>query len=261
MTTRVDAGGLARAVDRVRSNRTASLKSNYFFGRLRAQEFPLWETDQSLVFLDREHDFQRVYFLSSELTDLSNLLHAIPQRPLVADYVTQSDDEAEVNSAMAAAGFRKAALYRRMSNNNLAARTAKAGSSIQRAREDEAEGLFEQLCQHFNVRLDRIPRRDEFVELVRRGQVLVHRQGEEIDGYNIYQLLGRRAHWNYWYIRPGTHRAVAFKLIEDMYSEMRDKGINAAFLWVEQHNLGVIEVHKRLGFEFDGLVTHVYVKE
>lgn len=261
MTARVDARGLAQAIDRVRSDRAGRPKSNYFFGRLRAPEFPLWTTDQSLVFLDCEHDFQRVYFISHELTDLSHLLRAVPQRPLVADYVTQSDDVAPVDAALSGAGFRQAALYRRMSNNNLSAHTAKAGTGIQRAREDEAGGLFEQLCQHFNVRLDRIPEREEFVELVRRGQVLVHRQGEDIDGYNIYQLLGRRAYWNYWYIWPGTHRAVAFKLIEDMFSEMRLKGINSAFTWIEKHNSAVMELHKRLGFDFDGLVTHVYVKE
>ena len=249
---------LAQAIDRARRARPEP-KSNYFFGRLRATAFPLWTCDHSLLFLDREHDFYRVHFVSADLDRAAAIAAAIPQRPLVVDYVTRTDDHAPVDAAFAAAGFAKVATYRRMTNNCLPVR--RAASPIAHARTNEADALFAQLCLHFDVRRDRLPSADEFAAWVRDERVLVHRDGADIDGYTAYQLRGRRAHWHYLYTRPGSNRAVAFKLVADFFAEMATHGVTTSTLWVEERNTAVLALHKRLGFVYDGLVTHVSVKE
>lgn len=255
----VNTDELAKAMNRVRARRTGNLKSNYFFGPLRATEFPLWATDHSLVFLDREHDFQRVYFMSVDVDELSHAVGAISEGPLVADYVTRADDHDTIDAMFSCAGFTKVAIYQRMMNNHLAARQPR--SKITCAEPDEAAVLFDQLCQHFNVRLDHIPERDQFTELVLRRQVLVHRRRTGIIGYAVYQLHGRRADLKFWYSQPNGHPAVALKLLADFFTDMAAKGITTSSLWVQTNKRREIGVYQNLGYESDGLITHVYVKE
>jgi hypothetical protein len=258
-TMRVTADELAKAIDQIRSSRTGELKSNYFFGALRAAEVPLWATPGSLVFLDREHDFHRVYFLARDLGQLSATLRGIAERPLVADYVTQGQDSQPIDAAFDAAGFAKVATYQRMANPNLAVR--KAASQVTYAEAHETVALYAQLCRDFNVRLDHIPAPDRFAELVRLRQVLVHRAGDVIDGYAVYQLHGRKAHLNYWFSRPGSPPTVAIKLVADFVTDVTAKGITASFLWVETNKKGLIRLYKNIGYDADGLITHVYVEE
>ena len=53
---------------------------------------------------------------------------------------------------------------------------------------------------------------------------------------------------------------MAFKLVADFFAEMATHGVTTSSLWVEERNTGVLALHKRLGFAYDGLVTHVSVK-
>jgi ribosomal protein S18 acetylase RimI-like enzyme len=258
-TAVVSRAALATAVDRIRAAHAGTLWSNYFFATLRVAELPSWSADRSLVFLDRAHDFWRLYFLTYDLPELSALVRGIAEQPLVADYVTQSDDHTAIDVALRAGGFTKAAVYQRMTHHNLAAR--KAGSKICAAEEREIDVLFAQLCRHFDVRLDRVPEREQFAELVRRRQVLVRRHDGEIDGYVVYQLHGRRALLNYWYCRPGTHPAVAVRLLADFFTDMAAKGITSSFLWVRTDKTAEIGVYETLGYHTDGLRTHIYMKE
>lgn len=256
---RVNAEELTKAIDQIRHGGSGELRSNYFFGALRVAEIPLWATPGSLVFLDREHDFHRVYFLARDLEQLSTTLRGIAERPLVADYVTQGQDSQPIDAAFDAAGFAKVATYQRMTNPNLTVR--KAASQVTYAEEHETVPLYEQLCRDFNVRLDHIPPPDRFAELVRRRQVLVHRAGEVIDGYVVYQLHGRKAHLNYWFSRPGSPPTVAIKLVADFLTDVTAKGITKSFLWVETDKQGIIRLYKNIGYVADGLITHVYVEE
>src|SRR5947209_15985398 len=108
---RVNAEELAKVMDRVRSGPTGGLQTNYFFPPLRATEFPLWATDRTLVFLQGEHDFQRLYFLSRNPDELSRIAGEIAERPLVADYVTQGRTDDVIDATFKRAGFSMIALY------------------------------------------------------------------------------------------------------------------------------------------------------
>lgn len=249
---------LAAEIDRVRHAKDGELRSNYFFPRLHEAELPMWSSARSLIFLDRDHDFHRVYFLSRDLSDLTQVLAGVTERPLVVDYVTNQDDHAAIDAAFTAAGFSKMAVYLRMTNKEHARRRAAAGR-IAYAEPAEADALFDTLCRDFDTRLDHIPDRESFRMLVGQKQAIVHRSNGEIDAYMVFQLQGRKAHPNYWHSRPDNHPAVALKVYADFFAEMAARGIRTSFLWVEARKTAEIAVYERLGYERDGLVTHTYV--
>lgn len=258
MLSHVDTTKLVAAIDRVRASQSGELKTNYFFNELRRTEFPLWMASRSLAFLDREHTFERLYFVSADLNELTAITRTIPDRLLVTDYLTGNNDHSEIDDALDAAGFQKLGVYQRMSHKNLSARRAVA--KVVCAEPHESDPLFDQLCQNFDVRVDRIPERDDFAALVRKRQVLVHRERGEIDAYLIYQLQGRRAKWDYWYSRPNSHPAVAVSLLSCFFADMAARSINRAFLWVRTEKRPEMGLYERLGFQADGLMRHAYAR-
>lgn len=257
---RVTPQELTAEIDRLRRAPDGELRSNYFFTPLRDAAPLLQASESSVVFLDPEHDFQRVYFLSRDLDDLGRLLATVAERPLVADYVTARCDHEPVEAAFSAAGYTPMAVYQRMTNRDHSQRRV-SKARIVYAEPQEADVLFDQLCRDFDPRLDHIPDRDELRALVQARQAIVHRSGSEIDAYMIYRLRGRTGHPNYWFSRPGNHPAVAFKVYSDYFADMAARGIRASFLWVEVRKTAQIGVYERFGFECDGLMTYTYVKE
>jgi len=257
MMKRVTQAELVSEINRLRHATHGELRSNYFFPRLRATELPVWSTAASLIFLDREHDFHRLYFLSREVSDLTQLLATVTTRPLVADYITSRNDHEPIDAAFGAAGFTKMAVYWRMTNKDHPRR--KARGPIAYAEVAEADALFDSLCHDFDPRLDHLPDREAFRALVGQRHAIVHRSNGEIDAYLIFQLHGRKAHPNYWYSRPGNHPGVALKVYDDFFADVATRGVQTSYLWVESRKTVEISVYERFGYARDGLVTHTYV--
>ena len=230
--------------------------SNYFFNPLNNLDEPPKFADGSLVFLSREHDFQRIHFVSRMLTSLQTILSELPNERLVADFVTNKDDFQHVDETFERAGFKKIAVYKRLQKPQLAARTAPRHSSF--AVESECNELMYSLLREFDTRKDHIPARDELVDLVRQKQVLVHRNNGAICGYVIYRLQGRKCNVNYWYSHPGNDPLVAIRLLTALYAVVAQQGIRSAYLWVDEEKTGVARVHQGFGFQYDGLQTHIY---
>ena len=248
---------LAAEIDRVRHAADGDLRSNYFFPALREAELPLWSSATSLIFLDRDHDFHRLYFLSRDLSDLTQLLADRRRAAVGGGLRHAADDHEPIDAALTAAGFTKMAVYLRMTNKDHPRRKAARRDRLCRA--GRGRRVVRQPLPRFRHTAGSHPGPGSLPRTRRQQQAIVHRSHGEIDAYLIFQLQGRKAHPNYWYSRPDNHPAVALKVYDDFFADMAARGIRTSFLWVEARKTVEIGVYERFGYVRDGLVTHTYV--
>lgn len=240
----------------IKGRSVSGIYTNYFQQKFHGDNLYRISTDKSILILNDEFDFYRLYYYTCDLCDLAFLVQNMDfSGTIVVNLLSKTDDH-HIKSIFESSGFGFFAKFRRMASQKL--RICATNSSLQFAELGEVEKVQQALLGEFNRYTGHIPTLGSLAEMVSDKQVLVSRRGSELSGCLVFQVHGRKVHYNFLYSHADD-RAVAPMLIENFYGLMHERGISSGFLWVDELNTGVIRMHRYFGWSFDGLMASYYI--
>jgi hypothetical protein len=241
----------------VKAQSTVGFFTNYFRQELVGPQILSATTPRTILLANDEHDFYRLYFFTSDLADLEQILgEADFLGETVAGYVTKAAGD-KVAAAFQHSGFRPIATYHRMITYRLPPQ--RPNSALEYATAADIDQIYEGLFQTFNKYTDHLPTKDRLLHYVENQWVIVNRQAGRIRGAVCFQLEGPRVNYNYLYSL--SRNAIDFlQLQNNFYGVMHQRGIHAGFLWINQTETRLAALHESVGWRFDGLKDHFYLR-
>jgi hypothetical protein len=242
---------------RVKAQSTGGFFTNYFRQEMVGPQILTAATARSILLANDEHDFFRVYFFTSDVADFERILRDVDfPGDVVAGYLTKAADE-NIAAAFQQSGFNPIATYRRMITYQLPPQ--RPNPSLEYAIAADVDQLYEGLFRSFNKYTDHLPTKNRLHGYVMNQWVIVSRQAGQILGAVCFQLEGPRVNYNYIYNVSGN--ALDFlRLQNNFYGVMRQHGIRAGFLWINQAETRLAALHESMGWRFDGLQDYFYLR-
>jgi hypothetical protein len=238
----------------VKAQSTSGFFTNYFRQELVGSQLLTAVTARSVVLVNDEHDFFRLYFFTSDLADLEQIVREAEfPGDTVVGYLTKRADE-KVAVALQRSGFKAIATYRRMITYRLPLQ--RPNSALEYAVAADVDEIHKGLFQTFNKYTDHLPTKDRLLRYIENQWVIINRKGQ-ISGAICFQIEGPRVNYNYVYNL--TRNALDFlRLQNNFYGVMHQRGIHAGFLWINQTETRLAALHETMGWRFDGLKDYFY---
>ena len=242
---------------RIKAQSTGGFCTNYFRQEMPGSQIMSAATARTVLVLNDEHDFFRLYFFTTDVAELEETLRetTFPAQT-VSGYLTRSADE-NITEAYHRAGFNPIARYRRMITFQLPA--CRPNASLEYATTADIDELYEGLFQAFNKYTDHLPTKNRLHGYIERKWVIVNRNRDRIAGAVCFQLEGPRVNYNYIYNLTGD--ALDFlRLQTNFYGVMHQRGIHAGFLWINEAEDRLAKLYQSMGWQFDGLKDYFYLR-
>jgi hypothetical protein len=241
----------------VKAQSTGGFFTNYFRQEMVGPQILTVATTRSVLLANDEHDFFRLYFFTSDLTELEQILRDVDlPGDVVAGYLTRAADE-NIAAAFQQSGFKPIATYRRMITYRLPPQ--RPNPALEYASAADVGPLHEDLFRAFNKYTDHLPTKNRLDDYVANHWVIVNRQAGRIRGAVCFQLQGPRVNYNYLYNLSGDGLDF-LRLQNNFYGVMHQRGIRAGFLWVNQTDTRLAALHESMGWRFDGLKDYFYLR-
>jgi hypothetical protein len=241
----------------IKAHSNHSFSTNYFRQEMVGQQILVTATDQTILLVNDEYDFFRLYFFTSDLADLGQVLHhARYPGDVVVGYLTKEPDK-NVAAAFEQGGFLPIAAYGRMETYQLPRQLP--NPALDYAVASDADQLHKDLFRAFNKYTDHLPTKTRLLEYIKKGQVIVSRRDGQIVGALCFQLQGLKVNYNYIYAFSGNSLDF-LQLQNNFYGVMNQCGIRAGFLWINQANTRLAALYQATGWQFDGLQDHFYFR-
>jgi hypothetical protein len=241
----------------IKAHAHGNFSTNYFRQEMVGQQILVTATDQTILLANDEYDFFRLYFFTSNLVDLGQVLHhACFPGEMVAGYLTKQPDK-NVATAFEQGGFLPIATYGRMETYRLPQQ--QPNPALEYAVSADADQLHQDLFRAFNKYTDHLPTKSRLLDYIKNQQVIVKREGRQIIGAVCFQLHGLKVNYNYIYSLSG-HGLDFLQLQNNFYGVMNQRGIRAGFLWINQANNRLEGLYRAAGWQFDGLQDYFYFR-
>jgi hypothetical protein len=245
----------------VKAQSVGGFFTNYFRQGMVGPQILTAATSRTVLLVNDEHDFFRLYFFTTDVADLEQILREVAfPGDIVAGYLTKAADKAadkNIAAALQQSGFNPIATYRRMITYQLPAQ--RPNPALEYALPAHVDQLYEGLFQTFNKYTDHLPTKDRLYDYVENQWVIVNRKADRILGAVCFQLQGPRVNYNYLYNLSGNGLDF-LRLQNSFYGVMHQRGIRAGFLWINQANTRLTAIHESLGWRFDGLKDYFYLR-
>jgi hypothetical protein len=241
----------------VKAQCTRGFFTNYFRQEMVGPQILTAATARTVLLVNDEHDFFRLYFFTSDLADLEQILRDVNlPGEVVAGYLSKAVDE-NLAAAFQQSGFSRIATYRRMITYRLPRQ--RPNSALEYAVAADVDQLYEDLFETFNKYTDHLPTKNRLQQYVENQWVIVNRQAGRIRSAVCFQLEGPRVNYNYLY-NLSRNALDLLRLQNNFYGVMYQRGIRAGFLWVNQTDTRLAALHESMGWRFDGLQDYFYFR-
>jgi hypothetical protein len=241
----------------VKAQSTGGFFTNYFRQEMVGPQILTAATARSVLLANDEHDFFRLYFFTSDLADLEQILRDVAfPGDVVVGYLTKAADE-NIAAAFQHSGFNPIATYRRMITYRLPPQ--RPNPALEYAIAADVDQIYEDLFQTFNKYTDHLPTKNRLHGYVVNQWVIVSRHAGRILGAVCFQLPGQRVNYNYLYNFSGNGLDF-LRLQNNFYGVMHQRGIRAGFLWINQSNTRLAALHESMGWRFDGLQDYFFLR-
>jgi hypothetical protein len=242
---------------RIKAQSNGAFFTNYFRQEMVGAQILAAATARSVLLANDEHDFFRLFFFTTDLTDFHQTLAKVEfPGDVVAGYLTKAADE-NIAAAFRQSGFNPIATYRRMLTYRLPPQ--RPNPALEYAIAADVDQIYEHLFQTFNKYTDHLPTKNRLLGYVLNQWVIVNRQAGRILGAVCFQLQGPRVNYNLLYNLSGN--AVDFlRLQNNFYGVMHERGIRAGFLWINETETHLAALHESMGWRFDSLHDRFYLR-
>ncbi len=272
-------------VNALKKRATRAVITNYYWQHKNEQErYDCLVGNDSIFFTEKDADFFRLFFYSINEEEFNRMLSKVSSRPLVIDYLANQPID-NIENCIINSGFQSYARMLRFRNVNIPKTQAPSGEQpalqnnnkiLQRLEKFFAATPVKDII-HFAVAADRdavlkllytnldkytghFPSADELNDLIGKQQVLVIKENETISGVVLFKINGKTCNLDQGYSAPSNEEVVNVKLFFEFYKTLNQKEVKSMYLWVEERNKSVINLHKSFGLKPDGLIDHIYIK-
>jgi hypothetical protein len=246
----------ARMAD-IKARSSCGFSTNYFRQEMVGEQILVAATDQTILLANDEYGFFRLYFFTSNLGDLGQILHqARYPGEMVTGYLAWKPDE-NVATVFEQGGFLSLATYGRMETYQLPRQ--RPNPALEYAVPSDADQIHENLFRAFNKYTDHLPAKARILDYIKNQQVIVNRKDGQIVGAVCFQLKGPKVNYNYIYSFPGDGLDF-LQLQNNFYGVMNQRGIRAGFLWINRANHRLAALYQATGWRFDGLQDYFYFR-
>lgn len=216
-----------------------------------------------LFLLRRDRDFLHLSYLASRPADLAGALDELgSSETLTVDVLGKEHQVREIAALFEAAGFRGYCALHRMTLTN-------DGTSLPPADEDpevvfadagDATALAGMLEAALDRYAEQIPDADEMQRVAAERKVLVIRSGGALAGLLFFELTGQSSLLRHWLV-DGAHRGqrVGARLMRRYFAEC--KAARRFALWVISDNDNAIDRYTHYGYQRDGLIDQVLMRQ
>lgn len=225
-------------------------------------------TDNSVVFTLKDGCVTRIFFYSSDESELKELLSQITPGAILEYYSKSMDDNLESllkDSFTLKTVLRKATSVK-MSKEFLESPIWRAYRSM--INEDigdyavpgDEEDIFEILSQNFDPTIDHIPDKEDILNnYIRKKCALIYRENGKVEGLSLFQINGKKMFNQYVYSNKNLE--VVVSLGDKIDKIQQELGIQYSYGYVDLSNKQSSRWHKIINVNFDDLFNHIYQKK
>jgi hypothetical protein len=243
-------------LDALRGSSSGALLSNYFFAAATPVS-GLLQVEGALAWWHDQHDFSRLLFAASDASALRLLLQILPRQRFACDFIARASasQRAAVREACSATGFRLRATFARHASAALRP-PVRPGARIGTVA--DAEHIYQCILSDFDRYIDHVPERDAFRRYGEERRLVVVGAPGAIEAYATFSIEGSRFHFDRLCNRRGDPMALLAALA-GLYENIAQRGLKAGYLWANEANRPLLELHKRCGYSADGMIDDIYV--
>jgi hypothetical protein len=236
------------------------LYTNYFRQNLPGNVFSTLISDsgKTVVFLQIDEGLDRVFFMTSDSSDLTTTLEKLPARPLALDYVTKELEE-ELKNALLKAGFNVRAEFGRIINFGFEKTASQYEPVI--ATITDVKPLLARMNKDFDIFIDHLCDYKTLTSLVEMGQVLLNVKEEKIKGYLLYEVQNKKSFIRAWYNADNFVPMGGMLLLGAFHRLMTRLYVTSTYGWVDVENDSAVMVYRRFGYSFDGLKDIIMARQ
>jgi hypothetical protein len=235
--------------DRIRRHARNRPFTNAFTPPKTLENVEFFYLNHTVLYLEREHGFARIYFFSTALEELAFALKTLPSNlELSISYVDKNKNTDLVN-AMISAGFLEIAHYLRMRKIDFEFSQVDHHATF--ASPSETDQIHNLLYLHFNSITDYLPSSSTLAQFIEEKQIIVEREDSKVTGFVIFRVNQRTVNFNYLLNcgRPGNGTVLKNSFLKCMAG----RNVTSGFLWVNKTNTHAQRLYQRFNWEFDGL--------
>lgn len=221
--------------------------------------------ENAVFVLRRDRDFLHLYYVASRLADLAGALAELPARETTAvDVIGKAAQIDETAAVFEQHGFARRTALHRMTRT-----TAGTADANEPAPDDPEVVLAEPgdgpaLAQMLEAALDRhveqIPDADEMARAAFAQQVLVIRAGAAIAGLLFYEVTGQSSLLRHWLVDSAHRdRRIGARLMRRYFGDCAQ--VRRFVLWVISDNDNAIDRYRHYGYQRDGLIDQVLMRQ
>jgi len=228
--------------------------SNYFGQAFEPDDWYL-ETEHTFILAKPVDDFFRLFLSSDDREEVVALLKVMEGINVIN--LPSKREIVEWYQLMADAGYENIGIYERYFYTKF--RPGGTLDQIKFAQSEQVEEIYDLLYGYegFSPYTDYLPSKDELSQLIKEQFVIVNELSEQVVGTYLFQIDGKKCYLRAWIDKSPVD---GFKLIFNMHTIMREKGITYAYLWVNSENKRVKSIHQFLGAKPDGLKDYTFIK-
>lgn len=226
--------------------------SNYF-GMPDDTPIEWYKTDHTLLIRKKEDAYYRLYIVSTEETELCELLTNCNDEEYVVNVPTKGTIE-QWDVILKKAGFKFYAEYHRYFNKKFCYRESATGEYAILNDTTQILGLFDGLFSQYT---DYLPTEAELKDWITNHQVLVNRDEDgNVCGALLFKIEGKKCYLRIWVDKGKMGLFLLFK----GYNIAVENGVSLVYFWVNSANKNVIRLHTLFGAQADGLKDYTYIK-
>lgn len=230
--------------------------SNYFLTPLEAQ-IPLLHSEKSLIFLQPEYDFYRLYFATIDINDFKNLLKQVPENLDVCIEVVTNSNIPEQLLKTLCEKFKLTETYQKLYKKlDIVANTEYCPDMGAFT----PECIFEHVWQDFNKYYDHLPSLEKIETFLNNGKLIsIENEQGDLCGYILFEIKGKQAYLNY--IANYGGKKTLLLLWERFYNVLSHYNVKSIYLWYNINNKKASRMYQIENFEDAHLKNYIFLRK
>lgn len=245
--------------ERARQARARRFLTNCYSTDLLEKVDRIWENGDSFVFSYEDHGVCRLVFFVDAWETLDNLLEDLDPGRWFLEFMTRDPKE------YVPRGGKTVTRMLRMANPDCRSVFDPASpltafrneAKCEMAQTSDAEEITALLWNVFRPEISHLLYENEMRELIRAGQITVHRTEGRIDALLQAEVLPKKFYINQ-VVNRGERRFVHAMLLSRL-EQYVEAGGKYLYAWVEENNMASRRFHGKYGMEHDGMFSMIYL--
>ena len=226
-------------------------------------------TERTIVFGREEGQIYRVFFCTGKLEELSGLLKVFPEHSVVDVITNNRMSISEVLHQLHIADYEQRNIFERYCISSLGKgiykelpkefQNLEASHYGEYAKEEDAAEILQMLKDSFDPKQNHLEDIHVLKEMIRNRQVRIISDQGKIAALITFRMQGRKLYIEHLVNRG--QRVYSYSLYLYILEAALSKGIQCVNTWIAEDNLRSQRFAKHFGYEKDGLVDFIWVKE